>query len=145
LDDGYRLLDLHGATATSIPASADAGNAIDDDATTRWTTGAAQQPGQRLQVDLGAQHGVRRVVLDAGAITGEAAGWGPGRPSGDYPRGVAVSTSTDGAHWTAPVKTAGSGQITVLDLSGSPARYLRIEQTATAASWWSVADFRVYT
>jgi glucosylceramidase len=145
LDDGYQLLDLHGATATSVPASADAANAVDDDATTRWTTRAAQQPGQRLQVDLGTTREVGRVVLDAGAITGEDAGWGPGRPSGDYPRGVAVSTSTDGQTWSAPVTATGAGQLTAVDLPGAAARYLRIEQTATATSWWSVADLRVYT
>ena len=116
-----------------MPASADPEKAVDDDATTRWTTGAAQQPGQRLQVDLGSSHGVRRVVLDTGT------------DSGDFPRGVAVSTSTDGASWTPATTAAGSGQLTVLGLSGAPARYLRVDQTATAPSWWSVADLRVYT
>jgi hypothetical protein len=51
------------ATA-STPA--DAANAVDDDATTRWTTAAAQSAGQWLQVDLGSTHTIRRVVLDTG-------------------------------------------------------------------------------
>ena len=133
LDDGFRLLDLHGARATSVPASADAANVVDDDAATRWTTGAAQQPGQRLQVDLGSVRDVRRVVLDTGVDLG------------DYPRGVALSTSTDGVTWRPAETVAGSGQLTVLDIPRTRARYLRIDQTATASSWWSVADLRVYS
>jgi glucosylceramidase len=132
-DDGLHLLDLHGATATSVPDSTDTANAIDDDATTRWSTGAAQQPGQRLQVDLGATQAVRRVVLDTGVDTG------------DFPRGVSASTSTDGVTWTPAATVTGSGQLTVLDLDGAPTRYLRLDQTATAGSWWSVADLRLYT
>ena len=144
LDDGHRLLDLHGATA-SASEGADAGRAIDDDAVTRWTTGAAQHPGQTLTVDLHATRDVDRVALDTGALTEAAVNWGPGQPSGDYPRGLQVSTSTDGTTWSAPVSATGSGQITTVDLTGGPARYVRLVQTATASSWWSVADLRLYT
>jgi glucosylceramidase len=83
LNDGRVLLDAHGTTATASPPG-DAGNAVDDDATTRWTTGAGQEPGQYLQVDLGRSQPVRRVVLDTGA------------DAGDFPRGYALFTSADG-------------------------------------------------
>jgi glucosylceramidase len=144
LDDGHQLLDLHGATA-SASEGADAGNAIDDDAVTRWTTGTAQQPGQTVTVDLGTTRNVGRVALDTGAITEAAVNWGPGQPSGDYPRGLLVSTSTNGSTWSAPVTATGAGQITIVDLPGGPARYIRIEQTGSSGSWWSVADLRLYT
>jgi glucosylceramidase len=127
LDDGLSLLDFHG-----MRAEPDAAAAVDDDATTRWTTGAAQQPGQSLQVDLGRLRTIRRVVLDTGADTG------------DFPRGYAVSTSADGTSWRAPVTGAGSGQLTTVDLPRARARYVRITQTASAPQWWSVADLRVY-
>jgi len=143
-DDGHRLLDLHGATA-SASEGADAGNAIDDDAVTRWSTGAAQHPGQTLTVDLHATRTVGRVALDTGALTEAAVNWGPGQPSGDYPRGLQVSTSTDGTTWSAPVSATGSGQITTVDLTAGPARYVRLEQTGSSGSWWSVADLRMYT
>jgi glucosylceramidase len=143
-DDGHRLLDLHGATASSSEG-ADAGNAIDDDAVTRWSTGAAQHPGQTLTVDLHATRTVGRVALDTGALTEAAVNWGPGQPSGDYPRGLLVSTSTDGTTWSAPVSATGSGQITTVDLTAGPARYVRLEQTGSSGSWWSVADLRMYT
>src|SRR5262249_33777591 len=76
-DDHLTLLDV---PANGSPA-------LDDDATTRWTTGAAQTPGQSLQVDLGHPQPVRRVVLDTGADTG------------DFPRGYTLSTSMDGQRW----------------------------------------------
>src|SRR6266540_1233721 len=87
VNDGRVLLDAHGTTATASPPG-DAGNAVDDDATTRWTTGAGQEPGQYLQVDLGRSQPVRRVVLDTGA------------DAGDFPRGYALFTSADGMHWS---------------------------------------------
>ena len=124
LDDGYTLI---GATAAD-----DADAAVDDDATTRWTTGAAQQPGQSLQVDLGRSQRVRRVVLDTGADTN------------DYPRGYSLLTSADGAHWTEAATGAGDGQLTTIDIPATAARFLRVVQTATAPQWWSVADLRVY-
>jgi glucosylceramidase len=133
LDDGRVLLDAHGTTATASP-SGDAGNAVDDDATTRWTTRAAQEPGQYLQVDLGSSWPVRRVVLDAGA------------DAGDFPRGYALLTSADGVHWSDPPAAtgAGGGQLTTIDIPATAARFLRVVQTATAPQWWSVADLRVY-
>src|SRR6266511_30191 len=133
LNDGRVLLDAHGTTATASPPG-DAGNAVDDDATTRSTTGAGQEPGQYLQVDLGRSQPVRRVVLDTGA------------DAGDFPRGYALFTSADGMHWSdAPAATgAGGGQLTTIDVPATAARFLRVVQTATAPQWWSVADLRVY-
>jgi len=141
LDSRLDLLDLTGATAAADPAaptdpccSADqAAGAVDDDATTRWSTGTAQQPGQFLQVDLGHRTQLRRLVLDTGTATG------------DYPRGYALYLSADGRHWGPPAATgAGTGQLTVIDIQARSARYLRVVSTATAPSWWSVADLRAY-
>jgi glucosylceramidase len=123
LHDRYDLLDAEGMTATGPEA-------VDDDATTRWTTGAAQQPGQSLEIDLGRRQTVRRIVLDTGIDTG------------DYPRGYAVYAGPDGDE---PLATgAGSGQLTTIDIPATEARFLRVVQTATAPQWWSVADLRVY-
>jgi len=132
LDNGLRLLPADSMTATATAGGADAAKAVDDDASTRWTTGTAQQPGQTLQVDLGAGAAARRLVLDTGPDTS------------DYPRGYAVSTSADGTTWSPPVTGSGAGQLTTVGLPGDTVRYLRIMQTATAPQWWSVADLRVY-
>jgi glucosylceramidase len=64
---------------------------------------------------------------------------------GDYPRGYAVSVSADGTAWRTVVADGnGSGQFTTADLSGAPVRYVRMTLTASAGSWWSVADVRAY-
>lgn len=133
LDDGLTLLDFEPMSASSSPAGESA-KAVDDDATTRWTTGAAQTPGQYLQIDLGASRTMRRLVLDTGA------------DMGDYPRGYALYRSTDGVSFDeSPVATGvGSGQLTTIDVAPMEARALRVVQTATAPQWWSVADIRVY-
>jgi glucosylceramidase len=133
LDDGMTLLDAEVMSATGTPPDG-APAAVDDDATTRWTSAAAQQPGQFLQVDLGRSAAVRRVVLDTGA------------DAGDFPRGYALYASADGADWgDAPIATgSGSGQLTTIDIPATDARFLRVALTASAPQWWSVADLRVY-
>jgi glucosylceramidase len=111
-----------------------AANAVDGDASTRYSTGAGQAPGQYLQVDFGKAIDARQVVFDTGASTG------------DYPRGYTVTTSTDGVNWTTAVPSGqGTGQFTNVSLSGAPVRYVRITLTASSNSWWSVADVRAYT
>ena len=111
-----------------------AANAADGDASTRYSTGAAQAPGQYLQVDFGRPVAARQVVFDTGVSTG------------DYPRGYTVTTSTDGVTWhTAVASAAGTGQFTTVPLTGAPVRYVRITLTAASGSWFSVADVRAYT
>ena len=125
-------------TATANPATTggDAvANAVDADASTRFSTDAGQAPGQYLQVDLGAEVPARQVVFDTGASTG------------DYPRGYSVQVSNDATTWTTVIANGqGTGQFTTADLDGRPIRYIRITlTTADASNWWSVADVRVYT
>jgi glucosylceramidase len=105
---------------------------VDDDTTTRFTTGTAQAPGQWLQVDLGRPALVRGVVLDTGTGTG------------DFPRGYTLEGSADGSHWRTLATGAGSGQLTTIDVRPARVRSLRVTQTASAPQWWSVADLRVY-
>ena len=108
-------------------------NAVDDDASTRYSTGAGQQPGQYLQVDLGRAQPVREIVYDTGVNLG------------DYPRNYTVTVSSDGATWsTALAVGAGTGQFTVVPLSGAPVRFVRMTLTGSTGSWWSVADVRAY-
>ena len=125
-----------GWTATANPATTggDAvANAVDGDASTRYSTDAGQAPGQYLQVDFGKRIPARQVVFDTGASTG------------DYPRGYVAEVSTDGTHWkTVVADGVGTGQFTTLDLDGSPIQYVRVTLTASSGSWWSTADVRAY-
>src|SRR5215469_5263770 len=111
-----------------------AANAADGDASTRYSTGAAQAAGQYLQIDFGRQEPVRQVVFDTGVSLG------------DYPRGYTVAVSADGTGWrTVAAGGHGTGQFTAVTLDGRPVRYVRMTLTAASGSWWSVADVRAYT
>jgi glucosylceramidase len=141
LQPDARALDPAAWSASAKPAApADpccagdvAANAVDDDASTRWSTGTGQRSGQHLQIDLGRRTTVSRLVLDTGAS------------AGDYPRGYRVSVSDDGRRWSRPVATgAGSGQLTTIPLAITATRYLRVTLTEESGSWWSVADVRAY-
>jgi glucosylceramidase len=111
-----------------------AANAVDDDASTRYSTGAPQQPGQFLQIDLGRPEALRKIVYDTGASLG------------DYPRAYTVAVSADGSDWrTAVANASGGGQRTAVPLDGARVRFVRITLTASSGSWWSVADVRAYT
>jgi glucosylceramidase len=126
-------VELTGATVTASPDGQGAPSlATDDDGTTGWTTGAAQTPGQYLQVDLGRSTSFRRVDLDSGDNLG------------DYARGWQLSVSDDCTHWRTAAAGTGTGQLTSIEPGPTRARYLRVTQTGSAANWWSLADLRVY-
>ncbi|MDQ1726991.1 MAG: glucosylceramidase [Frankiaceae bacterium] len=126
-------ISLAGATATSSPAGNGAGNAIDADASTSWSSGTAQAPGQYLQVDLGSVKHFTRVAIDSGGNLG------------DYARGWDLSVSNDGVTWTSVASGTGTGELTNVDTGGTDARYLRVTSTGSAGNWWSIADLRLYS
>jgi glucosylceramidase len=140
--DPLRQVAPTGWTATASPSGPTnscctgdvAANAVDGDASTRYSTGEGQAPGQYLQVDFGTAIRARQVVFDTGASTG------------DYPRGYAVQTSGNGTDWNTVVSAgSGTGQFTTVDLPGNPIRYIRLTlTTADPNDWWSVADVRAY-
>jgi glucosylceramidase len=131
-----------GWTATASPSGPTnpcctgdvAANAVDGDASTRYSTGEGQAPGQYLQVDFGQAIPARQIVFDTGVSTG------------DYPRGYAVQTSTNGTDWNTVLSDGqGTGQFTTIDLPGNPIQYVRVTLTAADPNdWWSVADVRAY-
>jgi glucosylceramidase len=136
-DPGLRphlhAVDLTGATATASPAGESPAAAVDGDASTRWSSGQAQQPGQYLQVDLGATEAFRQVAIDSGGNLG------------DYARGWQLAVSDDATSWRTVASGAGTGQLTTVDLPLNRARYLRVTSTASAGNWWSVSDIRLYS
>ena len=140
--DALRQVAPAGWTATANPPGPTdpcctgdvAASAVDGDASTRYSTGTGQAPGQYLQVDFGKAIQARQVVFDTGVSTG------------DYPRQYTVATSNDGVHWTTAVAAGhGTGQLTTVALRGAPVRYVRTTLTAASGNWWSVADVRAYT
>lgn len=132
LRPAYDPVALRGATATAVPAGETPAAAVDGDASTRWTSGEAQAPGQFLQVDLGRRVVFRRVAIDSGGNLG------------DFARGWRLSVSDDGTRWRTLAAGAGTGQLSTMDVPRTRARFLRVTSTASAPNWWSVADVRLY-
>jgi hypothetical protein len=124
-----------GWTAAALPAasSSTAGNALDGDTTTRWTTGAAQASGQQLVIDMQQPQTFAEVILDAAGS------------ANDYPRGYQLYVSTDGNTWgTSVASGSGKAALVTIRFATQTARYLKIVQTGTGSSWWSVAELNVY-
>jgi hypothetical protein len=124
-----------GWVATAQPASATdtPAKAIDGVASTRFSSGAAQANGQWFQVDMLAAQSFSRVVMDSTAS------------ANDYARGYQVFVSNDGATWGSAVATgAGTGAVITVNFPAQSARYLRVVQTGSATSWWSIHEFNVY-
>ncbi|MEV8444093.1 discoidin domain-containing protein [Actinosynnema sp. NPDC051121] len=132
LDSKLHPVPLDGATATASPTGENAAAIVDGDASTRWSSGRAQEPGGHVQVDLGRGTAFRRVAIDSGGNLG------------DYARGWQLSVSDDGTAWRVVASGAGVGQLTTVDLPLTRARHLRVSTTASAGNWWSVADLRLY-
>jgi glucosylceramidase len=132
LEDRLELVPLRAATATAAPAGENPGFAVDGDASTRWSSGQGQAPGQYLEVDLGSARQFRRVAIDSGGNLG------------DYARGWQLSASDDGTTWRTLATGDGTGQLTNVDLPHTRARYLRVTSTASSGNWWSISDVRLY-
>jgi hypothetical protein len=124
------------ADGWAFTASSNAANAaltIDGSSATRWATGAPQAPGQFFQIDL-----QRIESFDGLQLTTQA------NPE-DYPRGYRVLVSDDSATWRGPVASgSGNGPTTTIRFPWQQARYIRIEQTGSAATrWWSIHELFV--
>ncbi|HWU59561.1 MAG TPA: glycoside hydrolase family 3 C-terminal domain-containing protein, partial [Microbacteriaceae bacterium] len=115
-------------------ASASAGdvgsNMVDGDASTRWSSGVPQSAGQAFTVDLGEAHDIDQITMDSGSSTG------------DYARGYTVSLSSDGTTWGDPVASGtGAGAVEQVSFPRQSARYVKVVQTGSSSSWWSIAEF----
>jgi len=122
-------------SGAKIPIDVSAANAIDGDYWTGWRDMTkTQYPGQWFQVDMKQEQTFSKIVLDT-----TWALW-------DSPDKYSVSVSNDGANWGTPIAT-GSGQlgITTITFPVQTARYIRITQTGTNATYhWSIYEFAVY-
>jgi glucosylceramidase len=131
LDSGLDFVPLNHATATASLGT-NVASIVDNDASTHWSSDAAQAPGQYVQLDLGDRKHFRRVAIDSGGNLG------------DYARGWQLSTSDNGTTWRTLATGTGVGQLTTIDVRHTSARYLRITGTSAADNWWSIADIRLY-
>jgi hypothetical protein len=107
-------------------------NAISDDKASRFSTGEPQAPGQWLQIDMLEPKSFHAVTMDS-----------TGSP-GDHAQGFEVFVSNDGTDFGAAVaKVEGDGPVAKATFPKQSARYVRIVQTGTASSWWSIHDLNI--
>jgi hypothetical protein len=122
-------------SGAKIPIDVSAANAIDGDHWTGWRDMTrTQYPGQWFQVDMQHEQTFDKIVLD-----NTWALW-------DSPTGYAVTVSKDGGNWSTPI-ARGAGQlgITTIRFPAQNARYVRITQTGTSATYhWSIYELDVY-
>jgi len=91
------------------------------------------KPGDWFSVDMGAEHTVHGVVMNAA------------KSGNDFPREYKIYTSMDGKNWFGPVGMGkGKGQITNAAILPTKARCIKIEQTGTTEyNWWSIYDLQI--
>ncbi len=109
-------------------------NMFDGNLATRWSTNRLQMitPAEWVEIDLGCMQTFSELVLDA---TNDGT---------DYPRGYTVQVSTDGSTWTQVAKGTASAALAAIAFASTTARYVRVNQTGTAASnFWSIDELNI--
>jgi hypothetical protein len=119
------------ATASRSGFGDNPGNALDNNTSSRWTTGAPMVNGDFYRVDMGAVQSFNKIVLD-------------GQGSNDYPRGYQVFVSNDGSSWGSAIASGVGNNITSITFANQNARYIKIVQTGSAGVNWSIYEFNVY-
>jgi beta-glucosidase-like glycosyl hydrolase len=106
---------------------------LDGDPNTRWSSGTPMAPDQNqyVTVDMASSQKIDQITLDSGTSTG------------DYARGYQVYLSNDGTSWGSAV-AAGSPTTSpiVIGFPEQTARYVKVVQTGSSSSWWSIAEFK---
>ncbi len=130
------VLSRTGWVASASPSSAGdvPAQMLDGNTATRWSSGTPMVNGQTVTVDMTAAHSISKITMDSAGSTN------------DYARGYQVSLSTDGVNWGSPVATGtGTAALVTVTFTAQTARYIRVTQTGSATSWWSIAEFNAYS
>lgn len=98
--------------------------AIDRNPVTRWSSNALQRPGMWFEIDLQEPAWVTGLILDNAASPY------------DYPRGYVVRVSMDRSHWMEVARNDHNSGPLDITFRRQCARYIKIEQTGSADSWW---------
>jgi uncharacterized protein YjdB len=128
-----KMLDRTGWAAAASNNTAQAGNAIDGDIATRWTTLTNMADGQWFTVDMKTNHLFNHVILGIYLIS-----------QLDYPVGYSAFISSDSINWTSAIASgAGTPGMTVINFPTQIARYIKIIESGTKNNWWSIHEFYV--
>jgi hypothetical protein len=123
-----------------------------------WSSVAPQEPGMWFQVELPSAMTIAELQFDSTAggrggvptgafATGGGGGGGqPGQPVMiGYPRAFQVQISMDGSRWGAPIAQGqGTGATTIIGFRPTQAKFIRITQTGSDATPWSIQRLRLY-
>jgi hypothetical protein len=118
------------ATATTDTTAGDFAvtGAFDGNIATRWSTGKAQAGGEFFRVDLGKAQSISQVVFFD--LT-------------DIPAAYTLALSTDDVTYTT-VGTGAGGTPTAICFTAQSAQYIKITQTGTSGSWFSIYEINVF-
>ncbi|MEO3867395.1 discoidin domain-containing protein [Nonomuraea sp. B12E4] len=122
------------ATASGTGGGDTPAGGIDGDSATRWSSGAAQVPGQWYRIDLGAVRTIAMVTVQA-----------PAASEADYMRGYRLEFSLDGSAWKTVGTGIGFGAKRPISVEPQSARYVRITQTGASGFWWSIDEVTMYS
>ncbi|HEY9046106.1 MAG TPA: discoidin domain-containing protein, partial [Ohtaekwangia sp.] len=109
--------------------SANATQAIDGNATTRWYTGGPQSSGQWFTINFGKPEKIEQILLDVKASPG------------DSPQKYQLYVSDNGTDWYGPgVSGSGADIMTIVSFPSTTVQYVRIVQTGSKGNWWSIHE-----
>lgn len=122
------------ATASTSMNNTNPSQALDGNLASKWELGP-QVNGQWYRVDMGSSRTFKEIRLDN-------SGW----KQGNYPRGYEVYVSNDGTNWgtavaSGTVNTTPAGGILTITFPTQTARYVKVVQTGSSTSWWSIEEF----
>ncbi|MFI5911954.1 glycoside hydrolase family 3 C-terminal domain-containing protein [Dactylosporangium sp. NPDC051541] len=121
------------ATASATGGADVPARALDGNTATRWSTGTPMVNGQWFQLDLGTARTFAKLRMDSAGS------------ANDYAHGYQILTSPDGVTWSVPIATGtGTAALVTAAFPAQTARYVRIVQTGTSSSWWSIAELNLY-
>lgn len=139
-DDGGNSLPQQPAlsmprTSWHVSASSSLGSntpdlAIDSASNTKWTAASTQTNGQYFQINLGQRYDATQLLLTSAV--------------NEFPVAYSVYLSNDGFTWGNPAASgAGSNGTMAITLPQTSAQFIKIVQTGTSASPWSIDDINI--
>ena len=116
-------------TASTNTSGDPAANAIDGNLATRFSTGAAQAPGQDLVINMGSAQTFSELDMEVPDS------------AGDYARGYQVEVSANGTNWTPVASCTGTGSSEVVSFPAQTDQYVEVSLTQSISpNWWSVDE-----
>lgn len=122
------------ATSSHKATNSTAGEALDGDSNSYWTSGRAQAPALWFEVDMQAEQVFFSIEIDCI------------KQPNDFPIGMDIELSNDGQYSGAPAKpnySTASGTTSIIFSKPQVARYIRFTLTQGKSFWWSIDELRV--